>query len=371
MDHTVVTIYCCGTGEHRDKLSNIVPYTWRATAGNRVWMNDGPGNGQHYILKSEKILKKVEGGKKKVKGFSKQHKTWFDNLTGISTQDNVVNTLQWLWMEYYRQDKPTFKTVNLCGWSRGAVTCIMLAHAIEAAGFRGKIPDLKVNVFAIDPVPGLTNDFGSGGSFEQTGRAGTPDSLSTCVNDYAAVLAENVGGAMGPAFRNVSPVFTNRGRGGGKTEYPLPGSHSNVAKMDNVVGDLSASLCHKFLAQHGTTILLPKVMTDAQEVEQYARILLEHGSVKTTGLINKKKEFKKWDVATMRAGTVRNDQRGHKFFVNDHHASLVAALLPRLAAYLDGKAPVTPNDLGAVRQRFPQTYAVLEAIGYVGAPEPA
>lgn len=370
MDQTVVTIYCCGTGEHRDKLTNTVPYTWRATAGNRVWMNDGAGNMQHYILKSEKILKKVEGGAKKVKGFSKHHTTWFDNLSGISTQDNIINSLQWLWMEYYRQDKPAFKTVNLCGWSRGAVTCIMLAHAIEAAGFRGLIPDLKVNIFAIDPVPGLTNDFGSGGSFEKTGRAGTPYTLPRCVNQYAAVLAENVGGAMGTAFRNVSPTFAIGG-GGVKSEYPLPGSHSNVAKMDNVVGDLAASLCHKFMAQHGTTILVPKVMSDPQELEQYARILLEHGRVKTSGLINKKKEFKKWGVASMRAGPVANAQRGHKFYVNDHHFALMKSVLPRVAGYMAGTSPLPSNEIDGVRQRFPQTYAAMGALGYVDAPEPA
>lgn len=370
MDETVVTIYCCGTGEHRDKLENIVPYTWRATAGSRVWMNDGPGNGQHHILKSEKILKKVGKGKgSSDKSFNRRHKTWFDNLSGVSTQDNIINTLQWLWMEFYRHDKPAFGTINICGWSRGAVTCIMLAHAIEEAGFRSKIPALKVNVFAIDPVPGATNDFGSGGSFETTGRCGTPDSLSKCVNEYQAVLAENVGGAMGPLFRNVSPEFSGQKRGGpAKTEFPLPGSHSNVAKINpgNPVGRLSASICHRFLMRHGTRLLLPLVMTDAEELEQYAAILLKHGKFKTEGVFHKRKVFKKWDVAVMRSAIVRNSERAHRFFVNHHHAELLQQVLPRFAAYIAGDAPVTDGDMQILQNRFPVTYQAMEAVGYLG-----
>ncbi|MDA1311188.1 MAG: hypothetical protein O2985_16485 [Proteobacteria bacterium] len=296
MSETVVTIYFCGTGENRDKPDNIVPHSWSVTGGSRVWLNEGVGNCQHYILKSEKILKKVGKGKgSSEKSFGRLHKTVFDNLSGIGSQDTIINTLQWLWMEYYRPDKPKFSTINLCGWSRGAVACIMLAHAIEEAGFRRLIPALEVNIFAIDPVPGATNDFGGGGSFETTGRSGTPDSLSKCVANYQAVLAENVGGAIGPAFRNVSPDFSGDRRGGpSKTEFPLPGAHSTVAKFGpgNPVGLLALSLCHRFLLSHGSEILAPRVMTEAEELEKYAEILIKHGGFKTKGIFHKKRSSK-------------------------------------------------------------------------------
>ena len=51
------------------------------------------------------------------------------------------------------------------------------------------------------------NDLG-GGDFDKTGRAGSPHQLSPCVNEYQAVLAENVGGAKGTVFRNCSPNRT-------------------------------------------------------------------------------------------------------------------------------------------------------------------
>ena len=41
--------------------------------------------------------------------------------------------------------------INLCGWSRGAVTCFKVAH--ELAKMRG-LSNLPVYIFAFDPVPG-------------------------------------------------------------------------------------------------------------------------------------------------------------------------------------------------------------------------
>ncbi|QDT60008.1 hypothetical protein SV7mr_25240 [Stieleria bergensis] len=372
MDNTVVTIYCCGTGEHRDKLDNIVPYTWRATNGARVYMNDGAGNGRYDILKSEHILKTVESGGnfwfQKDKAFKSKNTSLIKgNIGGVGTQDNIINSIQFLWMEYYAKNKPTFGTINLCGWSRGAVTCILLAHAIEEAGFRAMIPSLKVNIFAIDPVPGGVNDFGSG-NFDKTGRVGTPDELAMCVNEYQAVLAENVGGAIGTAFRNCSPDFTGASRNSPmKTEFPLPGSHSNVAKINsgNTVGRLSISLCHRFLRRHGTDLLLPMEMSEDQELEQFAEILLQHGKFKKKGVFNRKKVFKKWSVATMRAGIVRNAERAHRFFVNHYHAELLERRLPRVAAYIAGGTPIGSSELQAVRLQFPKTYEVMSAIGYL------
>lgn len=43
-------------------------------------------------------------------------------------------------------------TINMIGWSRGAVTCHIMAHALKK-----EFPSIKVNIFAIDPVPGPGN----------------------------------------------------------------------------------------------------------------------------------------------------------------------------------------------------------------------
>jgi len=368
---SVVTIYCCGTGEDRDKTANIVPATWGTTCGDRSWINDGPGNGnaKYAILKSEHILETIERGSKLKKGAfgSKNTSSAKGNLGGVGTQDNIINTIQWLWFEYYRLGAPPITAINLCGWSRGAVTCIMLAHAIEEAGFREKIPALKVNIFAIDPVPGGANDFGSG-NFDKTGRTGSPDELSACVGEYQAVLAENVGGAKGSAFRNCSPTFKGQGPGGRKMEFPLPGTHSDVAKLSGAVGKLSVSLCHRFLTSHGTELAISLEMTEAEELEQFAIILLEHGKF-SKGIFRREPVFKKWDVAFERRARVENKERAHRFFVNSYHAVLFQRALPLFANYINTPPPksISGSQIADLRSRYPNTWQAMVNVGYLNA----
>lgn len=54
-------------------------------------------------------------------------------------------------VEIFRKDAP-ITTVNLVGWSRGAVTTHMIANRLLA-----QLPDVTVNIIACDPVPGLGN----------------------------------------------------------------------------------------------------------------------------------------------------------------------------------------------------------------------
>ncbi len=366
MDHTVVTIYCCGTAFHRDRIDSAVPYTWRCTAGSRVWMNDGPGNTSHHILKTEQIMKKVEGGGKvKDSLFENTRSSAIHQLTGDGSQDNIVTTLQWLWMEYYRKDKPKFNTINLCGWSRGAVTCIMLAHAVQAAGFPNLISNLKVNMFNFDPVPGGLNDFESSGDFDSTGRAGSPDELADCVHDYVAVLAENVGGLKGKLFHNVSPriggdeMMQNGGAGPKKTEYPMPGSHSGVVKHEdpsNSVGKIAISLCHTFMMDHGTSLIMNKALDDRRLLELYAKVNLEHGK-ESKGVLQKS------TAAAERAPRVENSMRDSSFFVNGHHWQLFKTQLPQVySVYASGEV-IDGTICANLKQTYPDTHFALQRMG--------
>lgn len=366
MDPTVVTIFCCGTAFHRDRIDFSVPFTWRATKGDRVWINDGPGNTTHHILKTENIMKRAEKGNFMPEAmFSNMHTTSRKQLTGTGTQDNIITTLQWLWMEYHRTDKPKFRTINLVGWSRGAVTCIMLAHAIEAAGFRGLLPNLKVNIFAFDPVPGGLNDFDKNGDFQQTGRAGTVDTLSPCVNEYHAILAENVGGAKGLVFKCVSPNFSNGG--GTKSETPMPGGHSTVANHDtnNPVGRIAIALCHEFLTKHGTDLHVHKKLSDQQMIDLYADALLEHGEFKKKGWINRKKVFEKSTAAKVRAPLVRNDLRRHDFFINQHHADLFSKHLPTVFTKMSTDTPIDQAEQNKLASVYGRTWDALRTTGYL------
>lgn len=86
---------------------------------------------------------------------------------------NVEESGSWLWRHYdygnrkvtqqklqeqiiktFRRGGPIPKQVNLVGWSRGGVSCHMLANAMYADPSLRHIP---VNIFAVDPVPGPLN----------------------------------------------------------------------------------------------------------------------------------------------------------------------------------------------------------------------
>src|SRR5262245_38642156 len=172
-DSKVVTVFCCGTSFSRDRQEEAIADMYRWCDG-RKWINDGPGAKDRPVPKVEHLFKegkepswwqKLRGtGPYKDKGHWSRAKGM---LGGCGTQDNVLITLQWLWEEYYKQP---FTVCNLTGWSRGAVTCIAIANAMQEAGFAGL--GVRVNAFLYDPVPGGLNDFKSSGNFAQTGRAG-------------------------------------------------------------------------------------------------------------------------------------------------------------------------------------------------------
>lgn len=192
------------------------------------------------------------------------------------------------------------------------------------------------------------------------------------MEEYNAVRCENVGAAMGPMFTGCSPEYVNSDKHNDpahKTEYPLPGSHSNVAKVDNPMGVLSNVLCQQFLLKHGTKVLAADTMTAAQMLEQCAKIFWRHHKTRTSGIIDRKTEIRKGGVSVWRAANVQNSERAHKFFVNHHHASLFGSFLPCFAAYMAGGAgigvPISGEEIQNLTQRFPDTLRALRAVGYL------
>ncbi|MBV4451261.1 MULTISPECIES: hypothetical protein [Pseudomonas] len=111
---------------------------------------------------------------------------------GVPIED-VTTEGSWLWRKYnygsrhvtqqalQEQIIKTFRTggviptqVNLIGWSRGGISCTMLANAMFADSQLQHIP---VNIFAIDPVPGLLN--------QQNNRTVIHDNVKEYVGFYA------------------------------------------------------------------------------------------------------------------------------------------------------------------------------------------
>ena len=369
MRKDVVTIYCCGTGGHRDKHPKwAVPYLYTINEGERKFICDGPGSARS-IKKLENVMKAVETGGK-VKVDAKRGSGWFAQkiygATGKGTADNIVMCMQWLWLEYYRQP---FVDINLVGWSRGAVTCIMLAHAIHESGMNQQ-GNLRVNIFTFDPVPGGKNDFAVKGTFDSTGRVGTPEELSPVVASYRSILQENIKKMLmgiGPIgikkdknFVCTVPKYVGDHPAREPLElYPLPGGHGDAGKYNEAegggcVGRIGMHLAQSFLVKHGTKYSECHLRPPIALAEDYAEARLQY---------TKEGSLKKKPASKYRLGVVANAYRNDRFYVNSHHAGLVEQAIPRVAAYLAGNAPVGEGHRKDIQNTAPKTYDALTRLG--------
>ncbi len=180
---------------------------------------------------------------------------------GRGWDDNVYKAVWMLTHLKFELEQP-IDTVNLVGWSRGAVTCLKMANKL----FEVFEDTIEVNIFAVDPVPG-----------GYTTR--TPDMLQIPPNvrNYLAILALDAdGGNFLPTDRQDMKLLapqSQHGKGGNPDSLnathakphvhflPMPGNHSDVVNVNlssEAVGH-SAKLCRhlalQFLMAYGTPIL--------------------------------------------------------------------------------------------------------------------
>ncbi|MEO0387749.1 MAG: hypothetical protein AAF281_09505, partial [Pseudomonadota bacterium] len=333
MSDDVVTLYFCGSGNHRDKDDKFaIPRLYKETKGDRRIIFDGPGGAA--IPRTEALMKAVESGGNIARSprhrthssawdamLQNKHGTMTTGATGVGTQSNIVMALQWLWEKWYEAE---FSDINLAGFSRGAVSCIMLAHSIQAAGFPVLRP-MRVNIFTFDPVPGGKNDFKNKGTFGATGRAGDPTTLAPCVASYRSILQENISKRMmgvipkDKNFKCVVPTYT-----GGHADrtvqelFPMPGKHSDGSKYAQRFGpgEIGMHLAQEFLEAHGTEFKTSFKRTDRDLIETYAVI---RGNYTDTG----RADGGKLSPSKYRAPLVSNPLRDHDFYINAHHEDLM------------------------------------------------
>jgi hypothetical protein len=137
MTMTVLTVLCHGTsnstGDHTLVITKIRDLLLIADREKkRFRINEGAGS-------LRLIMKGVGTGP--ISGIA----------GGRGVDENVDRSVNWI-----REKLPhpsAADTVNLAGHSRGSITCYKIAHALNA-----QVPEVKVNVFAIDPVPGNTGN---------------------------------------------------------------------------------------------------------------------------------------------------------------------------------------------------------------------
>lgn len=256
---TTFTIYFCGTGSNRFDSSNsnycngeLVSTLMANNLGREFseWICiDGPGSGN---LSEDELW--IEGGK---------HYSWAGNLFGWGWEENVKHAInimkgnvEWqrkklskeqynllkssgipvqdveitgafLWrifdygdrkitqqqlqkkiIEIYRKDGIVPTSVNLVGWSRGGISCHMLANAMFKDEVLKKIP---VNIFSIDPVPGPLN-FQS----EKT-------HLKSNVREYVAFYAAD------ERSKGFTCVIPETDKSTAVHLYPMSGRHATLA----------------------------------------------------------------------------------------------------------------------------------------------
>ncbi|MBV8879639.1 MAG: hypothetical protein JO332_06745, partial [Planctomycetaceae bacterium] len=151
----VFTVYNCGTGFNRDRVDELVANLASRTGGseNRDWMiTDGPGS-------SRSSRGRTPGTFDAKSGFATKGKvgSFFAKIRGVISgygwEDNVLHAVEVIKAINAGSHQP-ISFVNMAGWSRGAITCGMLAHALHNDAATKHI---IVNIIALDPVPGPGN----------------------------------------------------------------------------------------------------------------------------------------------------------------------------------------------------------------------
>lgn len=344
----VFTVYNCGTGFNRDHAEEVIANLAARTIGseNREWMiNDGPGSTPG---KKKGTLARTPGLHDPKTGF-KTSAPAFAQLKGITEgygwDHNVAHAMEVLKALIAGSNTPP-TVVNMSGWSRGAITCHMLAHAMVKDPVTAGLP---VNIFAFDPVPGPKNF-----RLEQI-------SLPDNVRHYTAIVMEDEArGIMKP----VTFVDGSDEEGKRFKTVALPGAHNTaVLSLKSEVGTIGAALAHKFLTKHGTELRDPLLLDDVQFCELYARVRLDIAKYRAmTG-----SKLQKKLLGVFQRG-VKNTFNDTAYFVNEHHARRFRKAFPGMYKLMSFGAPdraTVDREAAQIRSRAPTTYKSLVEVGII------
>jgi hypothetical protein len=188
-------------------------------------------------------------------------------FNGQGVEENVLRSLAWIRQK--KQESAEEITVNLVGHSRGSITCYKIAHKM------GKSIDLnrvRVNIFAIDPVPGNTGNFitRNGANYENI-------VLGTNVKEGNSflMLAESEHRVVFRAY--VDALYADVL---GNHEFDtIPGTHGGINMLlgyEREAASLVLSRALVFLRTHGST-LKPKadafMLSDDKRLELYRKLM--------------------------------------------------------------------------------------------------
>lgn len=358
---SVFTIYCHGSGGHRDKPDKeIVAYMGRRAMGieyQNYLILDGVGGeakGKHNPNpmagtfnwadrdKSGKahVPKELGGAGTSIKSTIKNallSKPVIANLEGHGVEDNARHAIVAI---ANLQSLPD--TINLIGWSRGAVTCLVIANMLfDPTTTEGLFRSINVNIFAIDPVAGM--DVGIGKDSE------TRRLIPPTVKNYVGVLA------AGENRNTFAPQDLSRVQVVDKAAsnvifLPFPGKHSTVAQDNDPKGikvsDICFNLAHRFFDRFGSQQSegAPRTMANGEMLEAYSTILVhseQYAKIKQKGVFQMAigKGFGQREFAKKPEEYTQHSA----YFINEHHRVLFETTCPNLYSWLFTKSVVSPG----------------------------
>lgn len=391
---SVLTILNHGTGFRREKPSEMIADFGRNLAGREIRPENPDGNGElegDYLIcdgpgsgnseenplpgtfnvytgapkgstgwklglsrkpKHEKFTQEFYGEtpKRSNLGGNLAGHGWSDNVTKIVYTLSALKAL------------PT--TINMAGWSRGAVTCIMAANKIYEL-----FPQIEVNIFAIDPVPGFGNNEFS--KFFDKRR-----SLPPSVRNFVALLA------LHEKRRFFDPVDASKIRINPRSEginvlfLPMPGKHSAQSVMQdkddessrlNLAWKITYHLGYKFLKQHGTHFNMGYDSSRPANaiLDMYSEMLLNWDEIKSALKSQGLKDRAMGGFHKRSFSSAKELQRytmHSNYFVNEHHRALFKLLHREVYDVLfsrTGNGYNTTKIRGAMAQLSSTTFKTL------------
>ncbi|MGK7873387.1 MAG: hypothetical protein AB4426_08755 [Xenococcaceae cyanobacterium] len=249
---------------------------------------------------------------------------------GNGWDDNVYKAVWMLTHLKFEMGQP-IDTINIIGWSRGAVTCLKMANKL----FEVFEDTLNLNIFAVDPVPG-------GYTYRTQDMLAIPPN----VRNYLAILALDAdGGNFQPTDRTDIKLLAPKsqyGKGGNPDSLnpqqikphvhflPFPGNHSDLvnANLSHPLVKNSAILCRHlawlFLTTHGTPMKHEFQLSSDEVSQLYNQMLPKLGEIakaaSTGGFLSIVEGFKtERSVRKHRDDYVKQPDR----YINEHHRQTI------------------------------------------------
>jgi hypothetical protein len=353
----IYTIYCCGTAYNRncgDAVADLAKDT--ASEGQIL---DGPGGGEW--------MPNIFGGLADPKGLGYAGML-SGRLFGSGVDENIEQIMKSL---HLLASVP--ETINMCGWSRGAVTCLKTANHLASDV---KFKAVPVNIFGIDPVPG-TSPVGNDWMWKDIG-------LASNIHRYFAVLALN------ERRLEMTPVVPS---GSDRRIWvdTMPGVHSSMVEKVGDHGEpalIVKDFAYRFLRHFGTRFSSYQPLSRAQILELYADVKThfkdfvklgeDQGTFRFSvfgGSLDRPVKDDRGRAATTKQvplnskSTLLPELSG--FFVNKHHREVFHSLYPVVTSEINGTTPRAFDssrkhswqpELDRMRRATPKTFRQLSKV---------